>query len=92
MRNVPVLPDERPLAPDDHARLSASIIPLTASRRRRAFLRRLAAMTATERRQAFESGRFSRGERALWASSYPDEVPLINGELPWIALGLADND
>ena len=92
MHHAPDLPSERPPAVNDHARPSASIIPLTASRRRRAFLRRLAAMTATERRQAFESGRFSRGERALWASSYPHEVPLINGEVPWIALGLADND
>lgn len=49
-------------------------------------------MSAAGCGQAFESGRFSRGERALWASTYPDEVPLVNGELPWIALGLADND
>jgi hypothetical protein len=92
MHNAPVLRSEPPPAVDDHARSSASVIPLTASRRRRAFLRRLASMSAAERRQAFESGRFSRGERALWAATYPSEVPLVNGELPWIALGLVDLD
>jgi hypothetical protein len=92
MHHAPVLPSERPSAPDEAPSFSASIIPLTTSRRRRAFLRRLASMSAAERRQAFESGRFSRGELSLWASSYPDEVPLVNGEVPWLALRLADND
>jgi hypothetical protein len=90
MHHAPGLPSERLPAPDDHARPSASIIPLTASRRRRAFLRRLASMSAAERRETFESGRMSRPERALWAATYPDDVPLVNDELPWIALGLAD--
>ena len=49
-------------------------------------------MSAAERREAFESGRLSRPERALWAATYPDEVPLVNDELPWISLDLADID
>lgn len=93
MNRAASLSGERRITRDnDEVRPSASIIPLTASRRRRAFLRRLGAMSATERRQAFESGRFSRPETALWASIYPEEVPLVNDELPWIALGLADLD
>jgi hypothetical protein len=52
----------------------------------------ISSISVAERRQAFESGSFSRGELSLWASSYPDEVPLANGELPWIAPGLLDNN
>jgi hypothetical protein len=57
-----------------------------------AFLARLAAMSPEQRVEAARSGALDRGQRALWASVYPDEVPLINGELEWIALGLADLD
>ena len=31
-------------------------------------------------------------DTALWVATYPDEAPLVNGELEWIALGLADLD
>lgn len=84
---LPEAPDRTPSAP-----LTAPPIPLTARRRRRAFLRRLARMDPEQRLAAARSGRFSRGERALWAARYPEEAPLINGELAWIALGLADLD
>lgn len=90
MQPTTALLNERPTTPDEDARTSASIVPLTASRRRRAFVRRLASMSRAKRRQHFESGKFSRGERVLWAATYPDDVPLVNDELPWIALGLAD--
>jgi hypothetical protein len=53
---------------------------------------RLASMTPEERKRAARRGEFSRAERALWAATYPEEVPLINGELEWIALDLADLD
>jgi hypothetical protein len=53
---------------------------------------RLEAMTPPERREAARRGALSRHELALWASLYPTEPPLVNGELPWIALGLADLD
>jgi hypothetical protein len=92
MHHAPGLSSEYQVAPAEAPSSSASIVPLTASRRRRAFLRRLAAMSAAGRRQAFESGHFSRGQRALWASTYSEEVELVNGELPWIAVDLADNE
>jgi len=44
-----------------------------------------------ERRLAeYRAGRFSHHQLTLWAQAFPEEVPLVNGELPWIALGLAD--
>ncbi len=36
--------------------------------------------------------RFKAWERQVWAGHYPEEVPLINGEVEWIALRLADRD
>jgi hypothetical protein len=57
-----------------------------------AFLARLAEMNPKQRVEAAHRGIFDRAERAIWASAYPDEVPLVNGELEWIALGLADLD
>lgn len=51
---------------------------------------RLAQMTAEQRRRA--AADFNRAERAAWAARYPNEVPLVNGELAWIALDLADLD
>jgi hypothetical protein len=59
---------------------------------RRAFLSRLAEMTPLQRIDAARHGDFDRTERALWVSVYPDEISLVNGELEWIALGLADLD
>ncbi len=56
------------------------------------FLARLESMSPRQRLRAARGGEFSRSERALWAATYPDEVPLVNGELEWIALGLADLD
>jgi hypothetical protein len=56
------------------------------------FIRRLESMTAARRLLASRDGSFTRAERALWAAHYPEEVPLVNGELEWIALSLADLD
>jgi hypothetical protein len=33
---------------------------------------------------------FNRWERNIWAGRYPEEVPLINGEVEWIALRSID--
>jgi len=33
---------------------------------------------------AFTAGELSVHELHVWAALYPEEVPLINGELPWI--------
>ena len=83
--------DESPDAIDGHDRLGL-LVPLTGHRRRRAFRRRLRSMTRGQRIESAAEGRFTRAERCLWASLYPEEVPLINGELEWITLGLADLD
>jgi hypothetical protein len=57
-----------------------------------AFIARLDSMGAARRLRAARKGEFSRAERALWVARYPQEAPLVNGELEWIALGLADLD
>jgi hypothetical protein len=31
------------------------------------------------------SGRFNREQLVAWAALYPEEIPLVSGELPWIA-------
>lgn len=59
---------------------------------RERFLDQLASMSPAARLLAARRGHFSRSERALWALRYPDEVPLVNGEVEWIALSLADLD
>ena len=63
----------------------------TPAERRRAFLVRLDRMSPEERLRAarFE---FNREQRAIWAGRYPEELPTVNGEVEWIALGLADLD
>jgi hypothetical protein len=53
---------------------------------------KLATMTPDQRRAAAAAGRLTHAERTAWAARYPEEVPLVNGELPWIALALADLD
>jgi hypothetical protein len=81
MDHAPGLPSERSTPPDDHRLASPPRLPAPPRR--------------DERHRASGGIRvrqLSRGERALWASSYPDEVPLVNGELPWIALVSADLD
>jgi hypothetical protein len=55
-------------------------------------LERLEAMGPEARLRAYRAGRLSRIERTAWAAAYPDEVPIVNDELEWIALGLADLD
>jgi len=52
----------------------------------------LDSMTPAERLAAYRAGRFSPHQRALWATHYPGEPPVINGELEWIAMKLADLD
>lgn len=52
----------------------------------------LEAMGERRRRIAYEAGELSIHELNVWAALFPDEVPLINGELPWIVATLADLD
>ena len=54
-----------------------------------AFLARLDRMTPEERVRASRYS-FTSWERRVWAGRYPDDVPLINGEVEWIALRSVD--
>jgi hypothetical protein len=42
-------------------------------------------MTPVERLRAYRSATFTRRERTIWAARFPEEAPLLNGELEWIA-------
>jgi hypothetical protein len=53
---------------------------------------RIDSMGPEGRRAAFENGRLTREELTAWAARYPEEIPLVNGELPWIVASLADLD
>jgi hypothetical protein len=53
---------------------------------------RFIALGPSKRFAEFEAGNLSRAELFAWAARYPEEVPLVNGELPWIGLRLADLD
>lgn len=72
--------------------LSWPLLPEGDRDRLRAFLARLARMSEEERVRASRFT-FTSWERHVWAGHYPEEVPIINGEFEWIALGgLADLD
>jgi hypothetical protein len=58
----------------------------------REFLIHLSGLTREERLADYRADLFRRHQLSLWATHFPNEPPLINGELPWIALGLADLD
>jgi hypothetical protein len=58
----------------------------------REFLGYLAGLSPAGRLRDYRAGLFTRHQLTLWARHYPEEVPLVNGELPWIALALADLD
>jgi len=60
--------------------------------RGRDFLSALSGLTRERRLANYHAGLYTRHQLSLWATNFPEEVPLINGELPWIALGLADLD
>lgn len=62
---------------------------LATAERREAFLARLARMSEQERVRAARH-EFDRWELVVWAGRYPEEVPTVNGEVEWLALGLAD--
>lgn len=43
-----------------------------------------------ERLAAYRAGELTRYQLDVWAANAPHEVPLVNGELPWIAAKLID--
>jgi hypothetical protein len=63
-----------------------------ASYREPDFPRILDRMAPIERLRAYRSGAFDRREAAIWAARFPEEAPLLNGELEWIARDMADLD
>jgi len=71
-------------------RAAAAALPIAESATD--FIARLEAMSSEERLASSRRGAFSRRERLIWVSSFPEEVPLVNGEFEWIALGGADLD
>ena len=64
-------------------------LPLNDRDRLDTFLERLGRMTPSERIRASRY-KFDSWERQVWAGHYPGEVPLVNGEVEWIALRLVD--
>jgi hypothetical protein len=58
----------------------------------RVFLAQLSGLTRERRLADYRAGLYTRHQLSLWATNFPEEVPLVNGELPWIALGLANID
>jgi hypothetical protein len=58
----------------------------------RDFLSDLSGLTRECRLANYRAGLYTRHQLSLWATNFPEEVPFVNGELPWIALGLADLD
>jgi hypothetical protein len=71
--------------------MPATVISLSRSSDRE-FLARLSTLTPERRLADYRAGLFTRHQLSLWARGFPEEIPLINDELPWIALGLADSD
>jgi hypothetical protein len=53
-----------------------------------AFRSRLDDLGPAGRLAAFQAAELSAADVGAWYASYPDEVPLINGEFPWIAATL----
>jgi hypothetical protein len=51
---------------------------------------RLSAMSPKERLAAYRSGALSLPELDCWGSLFPEEVPMVNDEFPWIVGTLAD--
>ena len=67
------------------------LLPLSDRDRLDAFLARLDGMTSEERIRASRYS-FNRWERQIWAQHYPEEVPLVNGEVEWITMRQVDLD
>jgi hypothetical protein len=67
------------------------LLPRGDRERLNAILARLDRMTSDERIRASRYS-FNAWERQVWAGHFPEEVPLINGEVEWIALRSADLD
>ncbi len=54
--------------------------------------RQIDALGPERRLEMYRGGALTRQECVIWAGRYPEEIPLVNGEIEWIALSLADLD
>lgn len=52
----------------------------------------LDAMTAAERKAAYNRGELTYQQLYIWAARWPHEVPIVNGEFEFIAVTMADLD
>ncbi len=77
--------------PTETATASRPAIPLRDQDEPR-FAAILDRMTPLERLRAYRAGTFDRREVAIWSARFPEETPLLNGELEWIARDMADLD
>jgi hypothetical protein len=57
---------------------------------RRARLRGLWQMTATERVAAMRRGELTLEQLAAWSARHTEQVPLLNGEFEWIAVSMPE--
>jgi hypothetical protein len=74
------------------ARPSRGIVASAPATRRPATTEDIDAMTPARRLSAYEQGELCIDQLWAWARRYPDEVPLVNDELPWVAFTLGDLD
>jgi hypothetical protein len=58
---------------------------ITALEARKARLRALWKMTASQRVNAMRKGELSLEQCAAWAARYPEQMPLLNGEFEYLA-------
>jgi hypothetical protein len=85
-----IRPAPRPLPPQPQPQPRPRPRPREKRSPRR--VERLARLGPEGRLAAYRSGTLSRAECWEWARRFPDEVPIVNGELDWVARGLADLD
>jgi hypothetical protein len=85
--NKPIPTETRTAAPPE-----ATDVVAPATREKPDFPRILDRMTPVERLRAYRAGTFDRRELATWSARFPEEAPLLNGELEWIARDMADLD
>jgi hypothetical protein len=80
------------IEPDSPGKTVASRAPGAHAQTPVSLADQLDALGPAGRLEAYRSGPFSRRERTIWACCYPEEVPILNGEVEWIALTMADLD
>ncbi len=85
-----IQPVPRPPRPRPHKRKR----PPTRPRKKRSprTPQQIVRLGPAARLNLYRSGQLTREECVIWAARFPEEVPLLNGELPWIALRSADLD